>query len=155
MNDSCIMDQQTMLEFKEFDGRLTQLEGRMGAVEDILSKHGNLLIEIKSAVTEERASRGPATSEIIRTISSIATTFAIIASLLVYVATSVMSAPITAANERHYNLEHRFSRMENLDVNMALLEQRTLAIEKRLDTREFVHGWDTHLVMNEPPPLRR
>jgi hypothetical protein len=132
---------ETMTEFREFDSRLNSLEGRMGAVENTLANHGALLLEIKSAVTEERASRGPGISDIIRTVSSLATTAAIIATLLIYVATSVMSGPVTRITERQEIFGKTVEPVAVLITEMAVAKQRLIDIERRLASNEFIKGW--------------
>ncbi len=141
MAEGCFMDHQTMSEFREFDGRLNSLEGRMGAVENTLAHHGSLLLEIKSAVTEERASRGPGISDIIRTVSSLATTAAIIATLLIYVATSVMSGPVTKVTERQDVINKTVEPIAMLITDAAVTKQRLADIERRLASNEFIKGW--------------
>lgn len=138
MTEDCLMN---MAEFREFDGRLNQLEGRMGAVEDTLAKHGGLLADIKSAVTEERASRGPGVSEVIRTVSSLAMTAAIVAALLIYVATSVMSGPVTSLTERHVNLAEQMKDLHHSDVDIAVIKQRVATLERRADGVDSVLSW--------------
>lgn len=146
MTEDCLMN---TAEFREFDGRLNQLEGRMGAVEDTLAKHGGLLADIKSAVTEERASRGPGLSEIIRTVSSLAMTAAIVAALLIYVATSVMSGPVTSLTERHTNLSEQVKDLQHTDVDIAVIKQRVSTLERRADGIESALSWRPVLSRDE------
>lgn len=155
MAESCLMDQATMSEFREFDGRLNSLEGRMGAVERTLETHGALLLEIKGVVTEERASKGPGYSEIIRTVSSLATTAAIVAALLIYVATSVMNVPITSLSEKQSTLMQTMKPLSELVVDMAVAKQKILDIERRMASDEFQRGWRPVVAdTNGRPPMR-
>lgn len=151
MTDGCVVD---TAEFREFDSRLTQLEGRMGAVEDTLAKHGGLLLDIKSAVTEERAARGPGVLAVIHAVSSIALTCGLIAGLLVYVAASVMSAPVTSVTERQADITRRLTRIEHLDIEFAAIQQRVSSIEQRINSQEFVKGWQA-IVDNSSQHYRR
>ncbi len=90
------------------------LESRLGAVERTQAEHSSILYEIRTAVTAQSAKSASAISEWIRTGSSLVTTLAITAALLVYVAkntaVSEFSTPMVRAQAKLDELERRLDR---------------------------------------------
>lgn len=118
---------------RDHNGRLGRLEyefqglsKRVESVETTLTSHGHLLYEIRSAVTAQTVRSGSVVSEWIRVGSSLATTLAIVTTVLVYVAKSV------AVGE--------------FNTTVTELRVKLAAAEKRMDSGEFMRSWQTNTV---------
>ena len=133
-----------------YNARLTGVENRLDTVEGTLVTHGTKLDQIITAVTKNEAARGPGLSEMIRTGSSLATAGAIIAALLIYVITSVMAAPLTTLKERQTVINERTERVDKLALDLAITQERLRVATQRLDSGEFLRGWQATVAYNKP-----
>ena len=159
--DNLVFKRATMDDAEDVRGRLTALERhaistekRLDAVDLTLNNHGSKLDAIMAAVTEQRALRGPGLSEMIRTASSFATAGAILAALMIYIITSVMQGPLTTLSERQTvirdNVKEETALVDQMREELTLTKERLRLITLRLDSGEFLRGWQATVAYTKP-----
>ena len=130
-----------------FDG-MSDVDIRLTTLERTLDAHGGLLVDIKAAVTENEARRGPGAAEIIRTAANLATAGAIIAALLIYVITSSMQGPLVTLTERQKVSLDAVQDIPGMTRSIAIFNERLKFLSERLDSGEFIRRWETTVASN-------